>query len=91
LLTAWLTRLPLQQLPPGFRPLPWTALIRRLGRRIIAHTLNQSMRYDAHCFRTGEPPANLRRPSCVALGKGAAKLLPHSDGLGTWNAFDILF
>jgi hypothetical protein len=91
LLTAWLTRLPTQQLPPGFHPLPWMALIRWFDRRIIAHTLNQSMRNDAHCFRTGEPPANLRRPSCIALGKGAATLLPHSDGPGTWNASDILF
>ena len=91
LITAWLLRLPAQSVPPGFKPLPWSDILRRWARRMIVDQFNASMTCDAHCYRNGKAPEHLSRPPWRALGRGAAQQIPHTDGVGSWNALETIW
>ena len=91
----WLHRLPPQQVPPGFVPLRYDQVLRGWARRMVATTYNKNIVYDGFCFEHGESPSHgmashLRRPDSFTLGRGAAKEIRHADGLGSYNAFDLL-
>ena len=91
----WLHTLPPQAVPDGTVCLPWTQIVRQWGRRVTVNTINTSTAYDDHCFTHGLPPVaaetGLRRPTNYTLGRGAAMQIPHKDGVGTWNGFDIIW
>ena len=89
LLREWLTRLPPQQCPPGFEPLPWTKVFRPWARRLVAQARNTNMAYDATCYVQGHAPSSTRSRS-FTLGKGAAYDVPHLDGIGSYNLLDLL-
>ena len=90
LIKQWLHRLPEQTVPPGFQPLTLRAALRDWAIRMMVHSRNSNMKYDAHCFTHGEPPTDARRPRNFTLGKGAAKRIPHDDGIGSYCALDLL-
>ena len=87
--TSWLARLPPQQVPPGFEPLPWQGIIRGWGRRLICESLNATANRDFQCWEHGA--STLQRPKYVALGQGAGRQIPHADGIGTYNALSIVY
>ena len=89
----WLHTLPPQRVPDGIASLPWTAIVRTWGRRLIVHEMNIATEYDDYCFVHGRPPTarGLRRPVNFALGRGAAHQVPFQDGVGSWNAFDVIW
>ena len=90
LIREWLHRLPPQAVPPGFQPLRYEQILRGWARRITAQKYNYNIIYDGFCFEHGETPENLLRPGSVTFGRNAAKLIKHADGVGSYNAFDLL-
>ena len=88
--TDWLHRLPPQQVPAGFTSVSYQGALRRWARRMTADNKNGNMRFDAYCLAHGHAPADLARSDDVVLGMGAGKLLPFEDGIGTFNALDIM-
>jgi hypothetical protein len=88
--TDWLHKLPPQQVPAGFTSISYQDALRRWARRMTADNKNGNMRFDAYCLAHGHAPADFARPDDVVLGRGAGKLLPFQDGIGTFNALDIM-
>ena len=86
----WLHRLPPQAVPPGFQPLRYDQVLRGWSRRMIARAYNRGMVYDAFCFDHGSAPSEQQRPASFTLGRGAAMTIKHTDGIGSYNAFDLL-
>ena len=90
LATSWFARLPPQQVPPGFRPLPWQGILRRWARRDICKSLNKTADRDFDAWRT-QCGSSLPRPRYVCIGRGGAKDIPHADGVGSYNALTIVW
>ena len=93
LIKEWLHLLPEQVVPPGFVPLRLQDAVRMWGIRMMVNSRNANMKYDAYCFEHGRAPPpseGLRRPSTFTLGRGAGMLIPHADGVGSYNALDII-
>ena len=90
LIKEWLHTLPPQAVPPGFRPMPWSDVMRTWARRMTCDFRNQNMVYDAYCLEQGSPPTSMKRADDIVFGRGAAKQIRHEDGIGTWNAFDVI-
>ena len=88
--TDWLHTLPPQHVPEGFEAIQWTGALRRWMRRMTCEFRNEHTAFDAYCYEHGHAPTHLRRPADQVFGKGAAKMIPHKDGIGSWNFFDIL-
>ena len=82
--TSWLARLPPQQVPPGFKPMPWTDILRGWARRRICGSLNDTADRDFDCWKHGE--SSLPRPKYVCIGHGGGKEIQHADGIGSYNA-----
>ena len=89
LITEWLVRAPPQPVPPGYRPMPWAALVRASGRRLVIDCLNADAERQFQIW-AGESPTTARKPYLV-LGPGMMKCIPHADGLGTWRSTDIIW
>jgi 8-oxo-dGTP pyrophosphatase MutT (NUDIX family) len=89
LTTEWLVDIPQQQVPNGVGALSWRDIIRRFGRVLICNTINANATYDLACVKTGE--GNGRRAPFLALDDRVAKQIIHQDGIGSWNAFDIIW
>jgi hypothetical protein len=89
LVTDWLVKAPPQPLPPGYKPLPWSALVRGWARRRIIDTLNAEARREHELWVQGES-GTARHPYLV-LGPGAMKRIPHADGIGSWLSTDIIW
>ena len=87
--TSWLVRLPPQQVPPGFVPLPWQKILRGWARRSICASLNRTAERDFECLETGA--SALRRPDYVCIGPGGGKEIIHADGIGSYNALSIVW
>jgi hypothetical protein len=87
--TSWLARLPPQQVPPGFKPQPWTSILRGWARRACCASLNQTASRDFECYANGS--STQRRPEYVCIGPGGAKEIAHADGIGTYNALTIVW
>jgi hypothetical protein len=87
--TSWLARLPPQQVPPGFRPLPWQGIHRRWARREICDSLNMTAARDFESWARGE--TTLPRPEFLCIGEGGGKLIPHADGIGSYNALSVVY
>ena len=87
--TSWLARLPPQQTPPGFAPMPWTDIVRGWARRWCCEAMNATADRDFECWQHGE--SGLRRPEYVCIGQGGGKLIPHADGIGSYNALSIVY
>ena len=88
--TSWLARLPPQQVPPGFTSVSYTDALRLWARRMIADNKNRNMRYDGHCLVHGCAPDDMTRAADTVLGRGAGKLIPFQDGIGSFNVLDLL-
>ena len=87
--TSWLARLPPQQVPPGFRPLPWQGILRKWARRECCRSLNATADRDFECWDEGA--SQRRRPAFLCLGPGAAHQIAHADGIGSYNALSIVY
>ena len=87
--TSWLARLPPQQVPPGFKPMPWTDILRGWARRRICGSLNDTADRDFDCWKHGE--SSLPRPKYVCIGLGGGKEIQHADGIGSYNALIIVY
>ena len=86
----WLAEIPPQALPAGCpAAVPWTQAVRTWARRMICNALDTSADFGVELWRYGasEKP----RGKFLCLGKGAAYNVPHTDGVGTWNYFDVLW
>ena len=88
--TDWLHRLPPQQVPEGFTRLHYKDALRQWARRMIADNKNNNMRYDSHCLTHGDAQQGCARPADCVLGRGAGKLIAFHDGVGTFNALDLM-
>ena len=89
LTTEMLVRLPPQRVPPGVWELDWSELLRRWAREIICKGINRNAQHDLENWHHMQ--AVTRRSEFICLGPGAAKMIPHKDGIGGFNAFDILW
>ena len=87
--TSWFARLPQQSAPPGFRPLPFTAILRPWARRICCHAMNSTAERDFECWHRGH--SDKPRPKFVCIGAGGAHDIAHEDGIGTWNALSLVY
>ena len=90
LCTAWLRRLPKQSVPDGWLEFDYSMLCRGWLRREAANHFNRCCAWDAHCFEHGEPPARAKPPR-TTIGPGGAKEIPFSDGIGSLNAFAVIW
>ncbi|KOO29829.1 hypothetical protein Ctob_016126, partial [Chrysochromulina tobinii] len=75
--------------PPGFKPQPWTSILRGWARRACCASLNQTASRDLECYANGSSVQ--RRPEYVCIGPGGAKEIAHADGIGTYNALTIIW
>jgi hypothetical protein len=90
LCTSWFARLPPQQVPPGFTPLPWTGILRGWARRAICKGLNATADRDFDSWRL-QCESALPRPKYICIGPGGAKEIAHADGIGAYNALTIVW
>ena len=86
----WIHQMPPQQAPPGFKPLRWNEALRDWAVRLIVTHRNDCSKYDGYCLDHGAAPSDMRRPQPITLGRGAACLFPHADGVGTYNPMDFI-
>ena len=91
LLTDWLVRLPAQKVPPGFESMSWIDMLKPWARKQIADHLNQLMEHDIYCFNHGAAPDEINRPGALVLDSTAALNIPHRNGIGSWNAMEIIY
>ena len=95
--TEWLARLPPQAVPPGgHAPRAFAGIIGGWGRRFIIDALNGAAEREFELWETaGDGAENARtskpRHEYLCLGKGAAVMIPHTDGIGHWNALDVIW
>ena len=87
--TSWLVRLPPQQVPPGFKPRRWTEILRPWARRACCAALNQTADRDFECLTAGASAR--RRPGYLCIGPGGGSMIPHADGIGSYNALSIVW
>ena len=89
LITEWLVRLPPQPVPAGVTALSWCDIVRRYARVFVCDTINKNAKYDLACYKTGS--GNGRRAPFLALDDRAACMIAHADGVGSWNAFTVIW
>jgi hypothetical protein len=87
----WLHKLPAQRVPDGYPPAAhWDYHLREWARRLTCDVLNDNNAYDGQCFVNGAAPAGTRRHANIVLGKGAGRVHEHADGIGSFNALDVI-
>ena len=87
--TSWFARLPPQRVPPSFRQLSFTEMMRGWARRRCCAAMNKTADRDFECWEHGE--TSKARPKFECIGPGGAKNIPHADGIGAWNTFTVVW
>jgi len=89
LVTEWLHAVPQQKVPPGAEAMSWIDIVKRFARGLICDTINKNAAYDLECWKTGKGKGH--RAPFLALDDRVAKSIMHADGIGSWNAFEIIW